>query len=210
MVHVKICGITNLEDARVAVECGANALGFNFYKRSPRYVEPERAREIVAALAGATLCVGVFVNEKTPQDVACIARETRVGAVQLHGDEGPEFCRALKKLTIIKALRVAADFKPESAVAYDVDAILLDAFSPDARGGTGHTFDWAEARRTRELVSKLYLAGGLTHDNVGAAIAAVRPFGVDVCSGVEREPGRKDPTVLKRFMEAVREVEDKP
>ncbi len=205
MWHVKICGITNLEDARAAVDYGASALGFNFYPKSPRYIEPEAARAIVNALSHAALCVGVFVNEKTMQDVARIAEASGASAVQLHGDEEPEYCRELKAsgLNVIKALRVGANYSPETALAYDVDAVLLDAFSPHERGGTGHTFDWSQARQTRELIPRLYLAGGLTPDNVCEAINVVRPFGVDVCSGVEREPGRKDLKTLKRFMEAV-------
>ncbi|MCA1593342.1 MAG: phosphoribosylanthranilate isomerase [Acidobacteria bacterium] len=209
MIQVKICGITNLENARVAVECGAQALGFNFYRQSPRFIAPGAACGIISSLPSEVLCVGVFVNEASPGAVACIAAEAGVAAVQLHGDEGPEYCRELGSLMVIKALRVGAKFDPTVAARYDVEAILLDAFSKDARGGTGHTFDWSQARLVRELARKLYLAGGLTPDNVAEAIVAVKPFGVDVCSGVESSPGKKDTSRLRDFIRAVRAAEGK-
>lgn len=211
MVKVKVCGITNLEDARSAIEAGADALGFNFYRRSPRYVAPEEAREIIAELtpAGAVLCVGVFVNEDSAATVARMAAEARVAAVQLHGDESPEYCAKLSEQRVIKALRVGRDFAPERATEYCAESILLDAFSAKARGGTGETFDWELARRTRRLVAQLYLAGGLTVENVAEAIAAVRPYAVDVCSGVELAPGRKDASRVRAFVSAVRAAEKK-
>ncbi|HKP73481.1 MAG TPA: phosphoribosylanthranilate isomerase, partial [Pyrinomonadaceae bacterium] len=125
-------------------------------------------------------------------------------ALQLHGDESPEYCAALGGHNIIKALRVGVNFAPDEAARYPAQAILLDAFSERARGGTGETFDWELARRTRERVARLYLAGGLTPENVGAAIAEVEPYAVDVCSGVEREPGRKDAARVRAFVAAVR------
>ncbi|HEX8149273.1 MAG TPA: phosphoribosylanthranilate isomerase [Pyrinomonadaceae bacterium] len=203
MTHVKVCGITNLEDALAALEAGADMLGFNFYARSPRYVSPPEALRIVERLPAGVSCVGVFVNESAPAEVERIAREAGLGAVQLHGDEPPEYCRSLGGLTTIKALRVGADFDVESAAAYDTDAVLLDAYVPGARGGTGHTFDWALATLTRERVPRLFLAGGLNPDNAAAAVAAVRPYAVDVCSGVETSPGRKSPELMRRFVKAV-------
>jgi phosphoribosylanthranilate isomerase len=203
MTRVKVCGITNLEDALAALEAGADLLGFNFYARSPRYVSPVEARNIIERLPDSVSCVGVFVNESTPAEVERIAREAGLGAVQLHGDETPEFCQGLRGLTTIKALRVGADFNVESAAAYDTDAVLLDAYVAGARGGTGHTFDWTLATLTRERVPKLFLAGGLNPDNVAAAVAAVRPYAVDVCSGVETAPGRKSPELMRRFVKAV-------
>lgn len=211
MVRVKVCGITNLEDARAALAAGADALGFNFYRRSPRYIAPEDARRIISELPpGAALCVGVFVNEDSAATVARMAAESGVGAVQLHGDETPEYCAALGGHRVIKALRVGKDFAPEQATGYCAESILLDAFSASARGGTGETFDWELARRTRELVGQLYLAGGLTVENVAEAIAAVRPYAVDVCSGVELAPGRKDAARLRDFVGAVRAWEKNP
>lgn len=203
MTHVKVCGITNLEDALAAVEDGADMLGFNFYARSPRYVSPGEALRIVGHLPDGVSCVGVFVNEPAPAEVERIAREAGLGAVQLHGDETPEYCQSLRGLTTIKALRVGADYDAESAAAYGTDAVLLDAYVAGARGGTGHTFDWSLAGLTRERVPRLFLAGGLNPDNVAAAVAAVRPYAVDVCSGVETSPGRKSPELIRRFVKAV-------
>ncbi|HEX8292501.1 MAG TPA: phosphoribosylanthranilate isomerase, partial [Pyrinomonadaceae bacterium] len=133
MTRVKVCGITNLSDALAALDAGADMLGFNFYRRSPRYVSPLEARRVVERLPGGVSCVGVFVNEPAPGDVIDIARAAGLDAVQLHGDETPEFCRGLRGLTTIKALRVGADYTPESAAAYDTDAVLLDAYVAGAR-----------------------------------------------------------------------------
>lgn len=207
MTLVKVCGITNLEDALAALEAGADMLGFNFYARSPRHVEPAEARRVVERMPKGVACVGVFVNESSPEDVLRIARESGVSAVQLHGDETPEFCRALGELTTIKALRVGKGYDAARAAAFETDAVLLDAYAPDAFGGTGHTFDWAHARATREVVPKLFLAGGLKPENVAAAIEAVGPYAVDVCSGVETSPGRKSPQLMRDFVNAVREEE---
>jgi phosphoribosylanthranilate isomerase len=206
MTRVKVCGITNLEDALAALEAGADMLGFNFYARSPRYLTPAEARKIIEHLPGSVSCVGVFVNESAPADVERIAREAGLHAVQLHGDETPEFCQSLRGLKTIKALRVGADFNVETAAAYRTDALLLDAYVAGERGGTGHTFDWTLATLTRERVPRLFLAGGLNPDNVATAVAAVRPYAVDVCSGVETAPGRKSPQLMCRFVEKVREV----
>jgi phosphoribosylanthranilate isomerase len=203
MTLVKVCGVTNVEDALAALEAGAGMLGFNFYARSPRYISPAEARRVVAQLPEGTPCVGVFVNEPAPADVERVAREAGLGAVQLHGDEPPDYCRSLSGLTTIKALRVGADYAPESASAYQTDAVLLDAYVAGARGGTGHTFDWTLATRTRERVPRLFLAGGLNPDNVASAIAAVRPYAVDVCSGVETSPGRKSPELMRQFLKEV-------
>jgi phosphoribosylanthranilate isomerase len=209
MTQVKICGITNLDDALAAVEAGAELLGFNFYTKSPRYVTPTDASRIVEQLPERVKRVGVFVNEDAG-GVARIASEAGVNVVQLHGDETPEFCAALLGLSVVKALRVGKEFRVEDASKFETDAVLLDAYVKDFRGGTGHTFDWSIASRTREVVRRLFLAGGLTPDNVGAAIKSVRPFAVDVCSGVETAPGRKSFELMRRFVEAVRasEAED--
>jgi phosphoribosylanthranilate isomerase len=204
MVLVKICGITNLEDARAAVGAGADALGFNFYKRSSRFISPSDARRIIEELPVSVLSIGVFVNEGAPEDVERIAQQAGLGAVQLHGDESPEYCRALGNRYVIKALRVHEDFEPESALEYETDAILLDAFDAGARGGTGRVFDWRFAERTRELVPKLFLAGGLTIENVAEATAAVRPYAVDACSSLECAPGRKDALRVRAFIEAAK------
>lgn len=210
VVLIKVCGITNRDDALAAVEAGADALGFNFYPRSPRYVSPSQAWSIIEALPAEVLSVGVFVNEASPAAVERVADESGVAAVQLHGDESAEFCAALRRRgrVLIKALRVGESFAPEQSLDYPADAVLLDSFSRRARGGTGETFDWAVARRTRELVPRLYLAGGLAPDNVAAAVRAVRPFAVDVCSGVEISPGHKSSELMRRFAAAARSASE--
>ena len=208
-VKTKICGITNPVDALAALEAGAEMLGFNFYARSPRYVQPAEARRIIEVLPEGVECVGVFVNEVEPEVVERVAREAGIGAVQLHGEETHEFCRALRGLKTIKALRVGPVYTAEAAAAYPTDAVLLDAYVAGEWGGTGHTFDWALARRTREVVLRLFLAGGLNPENIAEAVAAVRPYAVDVCSGVETSPGRKSPQLMRRFVERVREVDSR-
>ncbi|MBC7932868.1 MAG: phosphoribosylanthranilate isomerase [Rubrivivax sp.] len=206
MTQVKICGITNTEDALAAIEAGAELLGFNFYRKSPRCVSPEDARRMVEQLPEHVKGVGVFVNEDA-EGVARIASDAGIATVQLHGDESPELCATLRDLSIIKALRVGKDFRIEDVAKFETDAVLLDAYVKDFRGGTGHTFDWSIARRTRDVVRRLVLAGGLTPENVAAAVKYVRPYAVDVCSGVETAPGRKSFHLMQRFVEAVREVE---
>ena len=206
MVKVKICGITNLDDALAAVEAGADALGFNFYRPSPRFIETSTAREIVEHLPPTITAIGVFANEGDPGVVARVAAEAGVFTVQLHGDESPEYCQTFDGLSVIKALRVKQDFRPEHVSAYQTDAILLDAFDRELLGGTGRVVDWTIAAQTRPLVQKLFLSGGLTPDNVVAAITAVRPFGVDACSGLESTPGLKDRKRMADFIAAVRSV----
>jgi phosphoribosylanthranilate isomerase len=211
IMRVKICGITNLEDALLAVEAGADALGFNFYRRSPRFITPVDARRIIERLPISILTVGIFVNEESPETVTRIADEACVGAVQLHGDETQEFCRALGDERFrIKALRVGAGFRPERVADYEVEAILLDAFDAQQHGGTGRNFDWRLARQARELVPKLFLAGGLSPDNISEAIAAVEPYGVDACSGLESAPGRKDAARVRDFIARARRARVKP
>ncbi|HEV7859746.1 MAG TPA: phosphoribosylanthranilate isomerase [Pyrinomonadaceae bacterium] len=206
MIFVKVCGITNLLDARAAVEAGADALGFNFYRRSARFIEPLSARRIIEQLPQGILSVGVFVNEGGPETVARIADEACVGAVQLHGDETPAYCRALKGRMVIKALRVGQEFVPSSAAEYETDAILLDAFDARERGGTGCTLDWKLARKVRELVPKLFLAGGLSPANIAHAIATVGPYAVDACSLLEDTPGHKNHQRLRAFIRAAKAV----
>ena len=157
MALVKICGITNAEDALAAVEAGADLLGFNFYAKSPRYVSPRGARLIADELPESVARVGVFVNEEGPEAILRAVSASGVGAAQLHGDETPEFCAMLSGISVIKALRVGRGFSVERALLYETDALLLDAYAEDAFGGTGRTFDWSVARRTRELVPKLFL-----------------------------------------------------
>lgn len=204
MTKVKICGVTNADDALAAVEAGAEMLGFNFYRRSPRYVAPAEARRIVERLPEGVLSVGVFVNEGGPEEVCRLAEEAGVTAAQLHGAESPEFCAGLRGLLTIKALRVGEEFSAGGAARFNTDAVLLDAYVPGEWGGTGRTFDWGLARQTRALVPRLILAGGLTPENVARAVREVEPFAVDACSGVELSPGRKNAALVRRFIEAVR------
>jgi len=204
MVRVKICGITNVEDALASIEAGAYALGFNFYPPSPRYIEPSAARCIIEQLPASVQCVGVFVNLPDAEQVKRLASEAGVQAVQLHGDESPAYCQKLKDLFVIKALRVKGDFDPEQAARYETEAVLLDGFSRVAFGGVGQGFDWSIAMRCRDLVAKLFLAGGLNANNVAAAVASVQPYAVDACSGLESVPGRKDMAKVRAFIEAAR------
>jgi len=212
MVKVKICGITNFEDALAATEAGADMLGFNFYRASSRYIEPDRAREIVARLRSdgqnsSTTMVGVFVDESI-DSVVRIVNQVSLDAVQLHGDESPELCAELKSLVpdkaIIKALRVNGSFDPRSACSYSVKAIMLDAFHEQLRGGTGRVIDWNIAGTVRDLIPQLWLSGGLSPENVAEAISRVQPFAVDACSSLESAPGRKDASRMKEFVRAVR------
>ena len=204
MAFVKICGITNLEDALLSVAAGADALGFNFYRPSPRYIEPLAAREITDRLPAHILTVGVFVNEPTPETVDRIASDAGVLAIQLHGDEPPDYCRALRGRYVIKVLTADNDFEPQHALDYQVQAIMLDAFDPQMHGGTGRVIDWSVARKTRALVPNFFLAGGLSPENVKRAITAVGPYGVDACSALEISPGRKLPERVVAFVKAAR------
>ncbi|MDQ3061263.1 MAG: phosphoribosylanthranilate isomerase [Acidobacteriota bacterium] len=202
MTKVKICGITNLEDALLSAKFGADALGFNFYEISSRYIAPEKAREITKELPAQVLKVGVFVNESLNKIIE-VAATAKLDAIQLHGEETPEFSRELKaktNLEIIKAFRVSPEFKPENVLQYKVDAVLLDAYSANEHGGTGETFDWEIARKVREIFPKMYLAGGLSAENISEAILAVKPFAVDVCSSIEKAKGIKNYTKVKNFI----------
>jgi phosphoribosylanthranilate isomerase len=207
MTRVKICGITNLSDALHSVRCGADALGFNFYPASPRYVRPDTAHDVVRDLAdGVVAKFGVFVNE-TIENMIEIATIASLDAIQLHGDESPELVRQLRAQTncqIIKALRVSPGFDKAIILTYPADAILLDGYSPRERGGTGTKVDWSMAKTCAAMVTTFYLAGGLSADNVSEAIKTVRPFAVDACSELESKPGKKDPVKVEQFIAEVR------
>ena len=203
-VKLKICGITSLEDARAAIECGADYLGFNFYRPSPRYITPAAGREIIAQLSGEVTTVGVFVNEARPEDVIEIMNVSSVQIAQLHGDEDADYCRRVGAERVIKVLRVGDGFEPRTALEFPAQAILLDAYDVKLYGGTGKTANWAAAREVARL-TKVFLAGGLSPDNIVEAIRAVEPFAVDVNSGVESAPGIKDQAklqMLKQKLEA--------
>ncbi|HXV22205.1 MAG TPA: phosphoribosylanthranilate isomerase [Desulfuromonadales bacterium] len=197
MVKVKICGITKVDDALHACACGANALGFVFYDRSPRCLTPEAARQIIAELPPFVTAVGLFVNEK-PELIRQIADFCSLDVLQLHGDEGPAACDFAPR-RVVKALRVKEAASLDGHAAYAVSALLLDAWVAGAYGGTGERFNWelaAAVARQRPVI----LAGGLRAENVAAAVRTVRPYGVDVSSGVEVSPGKKDPEKVAAFI----------
>jgi phosphoribosylanthranilate isomerase len=195
-IQVKICGITNLRDAHRAVEYGADALGFVFHPASPRAVSPEKAREIVETLPPLVTTVGVFVNE-TIDTVRAVRRMAGLALVQLHGDETPETVSALGP-SVIKTIRVKGIESFDDIDRYHPRAFLLDAHADEAFGGTGRRFSWDLTQWVEG--TPFFLAGGLNPDNVAEAVAATRPYGVDVSSGVEASPGHKDPAKLKAFI----------
>jgi phosphoribosylanthranilate isomerase len=203
--RVKICGIRRVEDAKLAVELGAVALGFNFYPPSPRFIAPQAARAIINKLPPFVVPVGVFANETDGAHIAAIAREAGVTTVQLHGPASPlpgPSSEALEGFTVLHAIAVWKGFKPELLQHLKANAFLLDAYDPALHGGTGKTFDWTVAREAKKF-GTIILAGGLTPENVGRAIREVEPYAVDVASGVESAPGIKDPVRLCAFFSAV-------
>lgn len=211
MVKVKICGITNSEDALAACEYGADALGFIFYKKSPRFIEMERVKDIIKDLPPFVTTVGVFVDEDA-DTVNEMAKEIGLHAVQLHGNESPEFCRSIQS-RIIKTFRMKGAQVMGRGVhgqginkemeRYNVSAYLLDTYREDAEGGTGITFNWGVAKDATQA-GRIILAGGLTVENVRQAIKIVMPYAVDVSSGVEEIPGKKDLRKLMEFIETAK------
>jgi phosphoribosylanthranilate isomerase len=205
MTKVKICGVTSLADAERAVELGAWAIGLNHWPDSPRHCPPERAAEIGHALKRRCEVAGVFVNA-TLDEVVAAAEDAALTLLQLHGGEGPAFCAEAARRSgakVIKALRVRSAAEVRAAEAYHTDFHLLDTHRPGAPGGTGETFDWELAAKRRSRVP-LILAGGLTPLNAAEAISVAVPFAVDVASGVESEPGVKNPRLLEDLFQAVR------
>ncbi|HLF83768.1 MAG TPA: phosphoribosylanthranilate isomerase [Blastocatellia bacterium] len=200
-VKTKICGVQTLEEAQAAMDAGADALGFNFWPQSARFIEPHAAREVINGLSPIVCTVGVFVNEEANR-IVDIASELGLSAVQLHGDESPEFCDSLGSIKTVKAIRVGQDFDLSLIENYRVDMVLLDSSIEGSYGGTGRRFDWRIAIEAKRL-APIILAGGLTTENVWDAVTHVRPAAIDVCSGVETEPGRKDLDKLRRFMAVV-------
>ncbi len=201
VAKVKICGITNYEDASAAVDMGADMLGFNFYPESPRYLPPDNAAEVINKLPGFVNTVGVFVNSSF-DEIKDTIRQCQLNWVQLHGDETPQFCESLGPLDVrtMKALRVKEQGDIEKAEQYFTDAILLDAFDPERYGGTGVTFDW---NIIGHIGKRVFLAGGINPDNAAEAIG-LGVYGIDVCSGIEAEPGRKDHKKMKMLFENIR------
>jgi phosphoribosylanthranilate isomerase len=208
-VVVKICGITSLEDAEAAVEAGASAIGLVFWPKSPRYIDPQKARAIVSRLPALVVPVGVFVNQPAAY-VRGVAAQVGLGAVQLHGDEDLLYVAGLD-YPVIKAVAIEPGVDDADADSERIDVwprrttLLLDAHDAVRRGGTGRTIDWSTAARIARRRRTL-LAGGLTPDNVAEAVAQVRPFGIDVSSGVERSPGVKDHARIRALFEALNDA----
>jgi phosphoribosylanthranilate isomerase len=202
MMRVKICGIRRREDALLAAELGADALGFVFWPSSPRFLEPAAAREIVAALPPFVSTVGVFVDQ--PESYVCdVARLLNLGAVQLHGDETlSEYGRVPGRMIKAVPVRAGQDCLAAVSAISDGVTVLLDAHDPVRRGGTGRTIDWSQAAAAA-TVRPIILSGGLNAENVGAAVGIVRPYAIDVSSGVECSPGIKDPEKLRALFAAV-------
>lgn len=204
MTRIKICGITHLKDALTAVDAGADALGFIFVPDTPRFVNSDQVAAIVAELPPFVTTVGIFAN-KDAAKIKTIADQCRLDAVQLHADVTPEFCRNLDK-KVIKVVRVKDESSLSILSDYDVNAFLLDTYVEGKMGGTGKVFDWNLALRAKHY-GRIIVAGGLKPDNVVQAVRRVKPYGVDVGSGVESEPGRKDSDKIRKFVDAVKSVE---
>ena len=203
-LQIKICGITRIDDVAKCVELGADMIGLNFYGQSPRYIEPEIARNIVKALPRSVCAVGVFVDASA-DEVRKAAAIVDLRCVQLHGNISPGTCQQLaKEFRVIRALRTDKHFRPETAQLFSGCDVLIDAHHPELHGGTGQTCDWSMARATLAFARFLVLSGGLNAQNVSAAIAAVAPDAVDVCSAVETAPGLKNHDAIRKFIAAVR------
>jgi phosphoribosylanthranilate isomerase len=198
VTRVKICGITEFEDARDAALLGADAIGLNFYRSSPRYIEPARAAKIIEKLPPFVTVVGVFVNLPDPQNLEDFALSLGLHAVQLHGNETPDYCSMIQRVKVIKSFRVDAAFRVDTLRSYGNGTFLLDGCSP----GSGAIFDWELAYGANAFGSVI-VAGGLDAENVSQVVTTLHPFAVDVASGVESRPGKKDYDKMRRFIEAV-------
>jgi phosphoribosylanthranilate isomerase len=202
-VKVKICGNTSYDDVALALDLGADAVGFVFYDKSSRHIAPSAARDIVKKLPPFAVKVGVFVNEFDIEVVRSIALMCDLSVIQLHGGESPEYCSRLPEWSVVKALRVNESFDPSHVAHFPVSGVLLDAYDADTYGGTGRLFDWSKAVAAKQYAPSIILAGGLNPENVGLAVKMVKPYAVDVCSGVECKPGQKDKQLLRAFMNEV-------
>lgn len=202
MTQVKICGITRLADALVAIDLGAAALGFNFYSRSPRYISIRQASQILEKLPPFVSKIGVVVNFGSARDIRRLALALGLNGIQLHGNEPSQMALTLKPLMVVKAFRVTESFKVTQLQHDPASAILLDGFEPGKFGGTGKTIDWSLARRASRF-HRIIISGGLTPANVGEAIRTAHPYAVDVASGVESQPGKKDYRKMRAFFASV-------
>jgi phosphoribosylanthranilate isomerase len=205
--QIKICGVTNENDARACVELGADMIGFNFFRQSPRHIEPAAVRQIVEQIPHRVCVVGVFVDADA-EEIRRLAKIAGVRCVQLHGHATPESCSELvPEFRVIRAFSTDPRFETEDITAFPFCDVLIDAYHPELRGGTGRRCDWSAARAAMRYTRFLILSGGLDAQNVDQAIAEVTPHAVDVCSGVESAPGVKDHLALEQFINAVRAAE---
>lgn len=203
-VQIKICGVTNVADAELCAELDIDMIGLNFYAQSPRAIDPARARAIIEVVPDRVNAVGVFVDG-TVDEIRATARSAGLRALQLHGEAPLQMCRELAdEFRVIRAFGAGGDFRPEIATLFPECDILLDAHHPELRGGTGQTCDWSIAAKTLHFARFLILSGGLNAQNIHAALAAVRPHAVDICSSVETTPGIKDHDAIKKLVAAVR------
>lgn len=203
IAKVKICGLTNYEDAAAAMDMGADLLGFNFYPKSPRFVSPQEAAQIINKLPAFIDVAGVFVNGSL-EEIRDAISQCQLNWVQLHGDESPEFCQSLASVDVktMKAVRVKDQSDIDRAEKYFTDAILLDAFDPQKYGGTGVTFDW---NIIGHIAKRVFLAGGINPDNAAEAVK-LGVYGIDVCSGIEAEPGKKDHKKMRELFDNIRHL----
>jgi phosphoribosylanthranilate isomerase len=202
VTRVKICGITEFEDARDAALLGADAIGLNFYPKSPRYIDPSRASKILEKIPPFITTVGVFVNHPDPQNLEDFALSLGLHAVQLHGNETPDYCSMIQRVKVIKVLKVDSNFRVDSLRNHGSGTFLLDSCAP----GTGATFNWNLVYGANAFGS-IIIAGGLTSDNVSEVVTTLHPFAVDVASGVESRSGKKDYEKMRRFIEAVQRAD---
>ncbi len=208
MTQVKICGITNQEDALAAAQCGSAALGFIFYPPSPRYIKPEDAKIIIGSLPDKLVKIGVFVNEK-PQEIKRVMEYCALDMIQLHGDESPEYCRQFPAAVIIKAIELKNNDDVIRTLDYDVAAILVDNRHAGLYGGTGKKSNWDLACRIKDK-KPLILSGGLNADNIAEALKSVAPAALDINSGVEKSPGIKDHKKLAQIFDIIRTADTTP
>ncbi len=206
MVKVKICGITNLEDAQASIEAGCNGLGFVFYKKSPRYINPKKAKKILQKTPLSVKKIGVFVNERITK-IRNITEELKLDILQFHGDESPDFCKRFKGYKVIKAFRIKDKSSLKSFKKYDVWGFLFDSYQKDVFGGTGKKFDWKIIKGLKMGKKCIFISGGLNTRNVKEAIQILHPDWVDVSSSVEIRPGKKDIKKVKRFIKTVKTID---
>jgi phosphoribosylanthranilate isomerase len=203
MIRIKICGITNLKDARAAAAAGADWLGFIFFKKSPRFILPVSAQRLISRLPQKIKKVGVFVDEPAAR-VRAIARACGLDILQFHGHETPAYLKRFKGYRVMKAVRVKNAASLKKARMCPADYLLFDAFDPRSLGGTGKVFDWGLLSEIKKIKKPVFISGGLSVDNVAVLLERLRPFGVDVSSGVEARPGKKDARKIRRFIKTVR------